>query len=176
MFIYFFSITKKKKTKKQNCITLGTVVRKKPLFSAGHQHSSESQKQLTGDEAGRASVWSPFLSRAIANVISFFFCFFFFCFFKKCSLGEELQASPVGAFQSCRILQTRCYKEKIAAKRAELSRMIEDWHRPAELTSLRAGSGDSWPMPSEAREMELNIFIFQFDGKVEKKSIRHYLM
>lgn len=45
---------------------------------------------------------------------------------------------------------------------------MEDWRRPAESTSLRAGSGGSWPMLSEAKEMELNIVIVQFDQKQKK--------
>lgn len=113
------------------------------------------------------SVKSIPLSKEIVNSYYFFFYLFFFL---KCSLGEGLQACPIGAFQSCRSLQIQCYKDKIAAKRAELSRMIQDWHRPAELTFLRASSGDSWLMPSEAKEMELNIFILQFDQKAEKQA------
>lgn len=46
------------------------------------------------------------------------------------------------------------YKDKIAARRmrAELSRITDVWCRPAEFTSLRAGSGDSCPIPSERKE------------------------
>lgn len=57
------------------------------------------------------------------------------------------------ALQSCKILPTWCYTDKTAAKRA-LSRRTEVWYLLAEFTSLRAGSGDSWPMPSEAKETE----------------------
>ena len=68
---------------------------------------------------------------------------------RGCRVGRPVvqsgQSIPVG------LLQTRRYKDKMAARsmRAELSRTAEVWHRPAELTSLLDGSGDSWPMPSE---------------------------
>lgn len=83
-------------------------------------------------------------------------CFFnFLLLFQKVLLeGEGLQgrvaSGPIRTVHSWVIPQSRRYKDKMAAKsmRAELSRRTEVWRRPAEFTSLRAGSGDSGPMPS----------------------------
>lgn len=80
------------------------------------------------------------LSIEIVNIVIIFFLTYFFL---SAPWGKGFGLATIGAFQSCRILQIQCYKDKIAAKRAELSRVIEDWQPPAELTSLLAGSGDS---------------------------------
>lgn len=87
--------------------------------------------------------------------------FFFFLFFKSAPWGEGLQGmaacGPIRTVNSWRILQTGRYKDKMAARsmRAELSSRTEIWRRSTEFTSLRAGSGDSWPMPSEGKEMKI---------------------
>lgn len=84
-------------------------------------------------------------------------------FFKKCSfkrgrccrvgrpVAQSRQSIPLDEASSHGIGR---YKDKMAARsmRAELSSRMENRCRPAEFTSLLAGSGDSWLIPSERKK------------------------
>lgn len=77
--------------------------------------------------------------------------------------GEGLQGraacGPIRTVHSRGIPHSGRYKDKMAARRmrAELSRTTEVWNRLTEFTSLRAGSGDSWPTPSGGKEIKVII-------------------
>ena len=107
----------------------------------------------------------------IVSVFSFFFFVFSF-FLKSAPWGEGLQGraacGPIRTVHSRGIPHSGRYKDKMAARRmrAELSRTTEVWHRLTEFTSLRAGSGDSWPTPSGGKEIKVII-------RMQSKNIRN---
>lgn len=130
-----------------------------------HQHPQRVKNHTSWQvkkKQRRLQCRSPVLSLFRTERLSVFSFFFFF--FKKCSLrgrGCKGRAAcgPIRTVHSRGIPHSGRYKDKMAARRmrAELSRTTEVWNRLTEFTSLRAGSGDSWPTPSGGKETKVII-------------------
>jgi len=101
----------------------------------------------------RLRCWSPFFSPFTERDYQRFFFLKSAPFEGRCCRVERPVVQS-GQSIAKEISETGRYKDKMAARsmRATLSSRTENWCRPTEFTSLLAGSGDSWLMPSDGRE------------------------
>ena len=170
-----------RKTKKRNICILWTAESRTGLSPQGASTTSthrESRITLVGKSKNKTMKASVLKSRPLSfrterlSVFSLFFFFVFSFFLKSAPWGEGLQGraacGPIRTVHSRGIPHSGRYKDKMAARRmrAELSRTTEAWHRLTEFTSLRAGSGDSWPTPSGGKEIKVII-------RMQSKNIRN---